>query len=193
MPSKKPKVAVFFAEGFEEIEGVVPADLLRRAGVDVRVCSITDSRRVVGSHGIEFKVDWTWKKFKKNAGGFDALVLPGGSAGTENLGAFKPLRKALRRHFAAGKLVAAICAAPMVLGDAGLLEERRYACFPGCQSDDFGGQYQPDAAVVADGNVITGRAAGAAMEFGRALVRQLAPAAAEEVDEGVQYGIRGLA
>lgn len=190
MSEKHARAVVFLAEGFEESEAVVPIDLLRRAGVKVRTCSITSKHKVTSSHGITLLADMTWEKFARHPKRYDALILPGGGKGTDNLLGFKPLRKILKKHFARGRLTAAICAAPTVLGRAGILRDKAYTCFPGCESEGFAGRHNAGASVVVDGNLITARAMGSSLEFGRALVRALAPDASEAIDKGTQYACR---
>ena len=163
-------IAIFFADGFEEGEAIVPTDMLRRAGLEVKTVSITDSNKVVGSHNITIETDLIWDEF--SAEEYDTLILPGGLRGTENLTNFAPLGEAIKAHNEAGKLCCAICAAPSVLGKLGILSGKKYTCYPGFESDSFGGDYQ-DNYVTHDGNIITARAMGASVEFAREIIKTL--------------------
>jgi len=166
-----PKRAVIvFAKGFEEIEAVTPADILRRAGVSVELVGL-DGMEVTGAHGITLKMD----RLLKEREDVDAVILPGGMPGTDNLAASSKLVAVLKEQLAAGRIVAAICAAPgLVLGRHGLLDGRRATCFPGCQMHFGRHATYVEASVVSDGNVITSRGAGTAFDFGLTLVRHLA-------------------
>ena len=118
------KIAVFFADGCEEIEGLTVVDMLRRADIEVASVSITGSREVHGSHNIDFFADMTFEEADMDA--FDGAVLPGGAVGTANLGAHEGVAETVRRFADNGKLVAAICAAPSVLGQNGIKGQARH-------------------------------------------------------------------
>ena len=177
-------IAIFYADGFEEGEAIVPTDMLRRAGLETRTVSITNSNKVVGSHSIPVECDLTWNDFK--AEDYDTLILPGGLRGTENLTNFAPLQEVLKAHNASGKLCCAICAAPSLLGKLGILNGKKYTCYPGFESDSFGGTYQ-NTPVVHNDNVITARAMNASVEFAREIIKTLKPGALSQVEEGIQY------
>jgi 4-methyl-5(b-hydroxyethyl)-thiazole monophosphate biosynthesis len=177
-------IAVFFADGFEEGEGIVPVDLLRRAGLEVKTVSITDSNQVVGSHNITVETDLIWDEFEPE--NYDTLILPGGLRGTENLNNFAPLREAVKTHNSANKLCCAICAAPTIFGKLGILSCRKYTCFPGFEDASFGGEYQ-GGPVVHDGNIITARAMNASVEFAREIIKTLKPENLAQVEDGIQY------
>ena len=123
------KVCVFTADGFEEIEGLTVVDLLRRAGADTQMVSISDSLSVKGSHSIEIKADTFFEDV--NYGEADLLVLPGGMPGTLHLGGHEGLCSLLKEFHEQGKKVAAICAAPSVLGKLGILKGKKAVCYPG--------------------------------------------------------------
>lgn len=147
------KVYEFLANGFEEIEGLAPVDILRRGGLDVKSVSVTGSLRVQTSHGITIQADMTFE-----GGDFsdaDLLMIPGGMPGSTNLNAHDGVRDAMRRQYESGKLVAAICAAPMVFGSIGILNGKRATCSPGFQKYLTGAEYTGELYTV-DGNVITG-------------------------------------
>jgi 4-methyl-5(b-hydroxyethyl)-thiazole monophosphate biosynthesis len=159
------KSALFIVgNGVEELEMVAPIDVLRRAGIQVTVASITDARRVTGRNGIVLEADTL---FSEVSGTFDAVVIPGGP-GIKEVRANRKVIAALRGQAAAGRIVAAICAAPTVLLDAGLLVGRRYTAHFGV-ADELP-EIMEDAPVVVDGNIVTSRGAGTALDFGLTLV-----------------------
>ena len=122
-------VYVFFADGFEEMEAFAAVDVLKRAGVNVAMVSVTPDEIVKGAHGISVLCD----KNIVNCDFYDAemLVLPGGLPGATTLNECEDLRKELLKHASANKDIAAICAAPMVLGNLGLLKGKKVTCYPG--------------------------------------------------------------
>jgi len=163
-----PTVLAILAEGFEEIEAVTPIDLLRRAGAEVTVAALGEGIHVTGRTGVTLHADTMLAAVE--ARDFDCVVLPGGP-GTKHLRADPRVRSLVLRQHAAGRWLAAICAAPTVLHDAGLLTGRRYTAhfsvvqeLPGILSDQR---------VVVDGNIVTSRGAGTALDFGLQIVEQL--------------------
>lgn len=169
------KVYMFLADGFETVEALAPADVMRRAGINVVTVSIMGRKTVTSAHGINVEADALFGDVECSDA--DALVLPGGSQGTENLSACEPLRLLLSQANEAGKIVAAICAAPMVFGRMGILAGRRATCYPGCEGDLAGARYTA-AAVEQDDNIITACGPAASFEFGFAIVENLCGAAA---------------
>ena len=162
-------VYLFLANGFEEIEALCPLDLLRRAKVDVTTVGIgTDC--VTGSHGITVHADISDTFFCDSKP--DMVILPGGMPGTTNLDASPVVDTALKAAVRNDAYIAAICAAPMVLGKRGLLRGRRATCFPGFEAE-LEGATEIGGAVVRDGHIITARGMGVAQEFGLELVRAL--------------------
>jgi len=159
-------VYFFLAEGFEEIEALCPVDLCRRAGIDARTVSITDSREVTGSHGITVLADMT---AEDTLGDFDMIVLPGGMPGTTNLDASPLVQGAIDRALAEGKYIAAICAAPMVLGKRGILRGKEAICFPGFEQYLTGATVSKNK-VVPDGKILTAAGMGVSHDFGLAIV-----------------------
>ncbi len=164
------RVYVFLADGFEEIEGLTVVDILRRAGIDTAMVSITDKMQVTGSHGIRIGADLLFEEVDYEAG--DAFVLPGGMPGTKHLADHPGLAELLQRAASEDRIVAAICAAPSVLGCLGILEGRRAVCYPGFESRLLGAEVTSKPVEVS-GNVTTSRGMGTAIPFALALVAQL--------------------
>lgn len=178
-------VNVYLAEGFEEIEALTIVDLLRRAGISVQTVSTGSGLKVTGTHGVTVEADVIFDEADNDS--CEMLVLPGGLPGADNLGAHKGLTDALKKAAASGRKVAAICAAPMVLGDCGILEGKKATIYPGMEDRLTGAEPQSDGAV-ADGNVITGKGPAFAMEFALALITDLAGSEkAGEVADGLLY------
>ena len=161
------KIGIFMADGCEEIEGLTVVDIVRRAGIDITTISISDKKEVAGAHGIKFLADA--KKDEVDFSTLDGIVLPGGMPGTINLGADETVDKVIREFAAGGKLVAAICAAPSVLGQAGILNGKHAASYPGFEPKLTGAVTSEDP-VVQDGNVITSRGMGTAIAFALEIV-----------------------
>ena len=161
-------VVLFLANGFEEIEALLPLDLLRRAGVQTVTVGL-GGREIRGAHGITVLADTD----RVPDGEIDMVILPGGMPGAANLDASDMVTDTLARVSARGGYLAAICAAPMVLGHKGYLKGKRAICFPGFEGELIGADVQNDAFVVRDGNVITAKGMGVALDFGLALVAAL--------------------
>lgn len=159
-------VYILLADGFEEIEALCPLDLLRRAGVETKTVSITEKRTVTGSHGITVTADLT---AENSISDIEMLILPGGMPGSTNLDQSKFCDGLVRNAAKSGAYLAAICAAPLVLGRRGLLEGKEAVCFPGFENELAGARLS-DKRVVRDGKIITAIGMGAALEFGLALV-----------------------
>lgn len=179
------KVYVFFAEGFEEIEALTVVDMLRRVNVDTVMVSVGTDKIVNGAHNIPVVTDGVFSEFSYEDGAM--AVLPGGMPGTNHLMAHEGLKKVLLSYQEQKKYLAAICAAPSVLGMNGLLEGRHATCYPGFEEKLVGAKALPDA-VVMDGTIITSRGMGTAISFGAALVSVLAgEETAEELLKAIQY------
>ena len=163
------RVLVPLAEGFEELEAVTVIDILRRAGLDVVVASLGESP-VTGSHGIRVAADTPLAALAEQD--FDMIALPGGMPGAEHLRNDARIAQIVRRLHARGRPVAAICAAPMVLAAAGVLDGRRATSFPGFLKDAPRTTVTAEAVVV-DGGVITSRGPGTALDFALRLVEEL--------------------
>lgn len=165
------KLCVFMADGSEEVETLAVVDIARRAGIETELVSVTGSREVTGSHRITVLADTTFEA--ADFSGAEALYIPGGLPGVENLCAHAGLRGLLLRFYREGRTVAALCAAPgAVFGRLGIVDGRKAACFPGFAQFLEGAQYLPDG-IVTDGNVTTGRGLGFAIDMGLELVRLL--------------------
>lgn len=178
-------VVLFLAEGFEEIEAVTPLDLLRRAGVDVKTCSITPERTVRGAHGVPFVCDADIDSIRPP---FELLILPGGMPGTKNLAASEKLAALLRRQYAEERPLAAICAAPTVFGSLGFLKDRAATCYPGMEEGLFAAK-TPTGAVVRDGCIVTSRGPGTAFDFGLELIALLkGRETADKIARSAVYG-----
>ncbi len=164
------KTGILMADGCEEIEGLTAVDILRRAGLEIVTISMNKTDSVTGSHNITFQTDAIFEQV--NLDEFDAIILPGGMPGTVKLGEHAGVTKAIQAFASAGKLVAAICAAPSVLGAAGILQGKRAVCHPGFEDKLTGAQvsFEP---VMTDGNIITSRGMGTAIEFALAIVQYL--------------------
>ncbi len=161
------KVGICMANGCEEIEALTVVDLLRRANVEIDMVSINDNLIVEGAHGITFQgdvimdnVDWSQ---------YDGIVLPGGMPGTINLENDARVQKALINAKDKNKLIGAICAAPSILGHAGLVDGKKVTSFPGFEDAFSNSEYLCENVVV-DGNIITSRGMGTAIDFGLAII-----------------------
>ncbi len=162
-------VYLFLANGFEEIEALCPLDLLRRAGVEVTTVGV-GGEMIRGSHGITVQADMPDTMFTDTAP--EMVILPGGMPGSKNLDASRVVDAALRVAVRKGAYIAAICAAPFLLGKRGLLEGKEAICYPGFEKELVGARIS-DKKVVRDGNVNTAAGMGVALEFGLALVSAL--------------------
>lgn len=178
-------IYVHFAPGFEEIEAVTIVDILRRGGADVRMVAVGSELEVTGAHGIPVRADLDFEEADYEACGM--MVFPGGMTGTKNLMAHAPLMEVLGRFHKSGKPVAAICAAPMILGSAGLLAGKKATIYPGMEKELTGASPTPGK-VVEDGNIITSMGPATAMDFALALLsRAEGPGIAEKVKEGLLH------
>ena len=185
-------VFVFLADGFEEIEALATVDILRRGGVDVKTVSIGHDRTVRGAHGIPVIADWNRDEFDgcqlPGSGPEDAMIFPGGMPGSKNLADDYYLMEQMIKHYGDGGVVAAICAAPgLVVSQLPSLEGKEFTCYDGFDEapSEKGGIYTGEPAV-ADGNLVTGRGPGCAVEFALTLLETLK---GEEVAEAVREGL----
>ncbi|MFS9015282.1 DJ-1/PfpI family protein [Streptococcus infantis] len=175
-----PKVAVILANGFEEIEALTVVDVMRRANITCHMVGFED--KVTGSHAIQVQAD---RVFDGNLSEYDMIVLPGGMPGTAHLRDNEQLVSELQRFEETGKKVAAICAAPIALNRAGLLEGRNFTCYDGVQEQIADCHYHKETVVV-DGNVITSRGPATALAFAYHLVEILG-GDAESLRNGMLY------
>ena len=178
------KVYAFIADGLEEVEALMVIDLLRRAKIDVTMVSITDDLLVEGSHGIKMVTDATIDNINFDEG--DCIFLPGGIPGTPNLEACEKLIEQIKKYNEEGKLLAAICAAPTIFSNLGLLKDKKATSYPSFEETmdclEYGGK------VVRDGNFITGKGLGVAIEEGLEIIGYLLDEnAADEVAKAIQF------
>ncbi len=179
------RIAVFFAEGYEEIEALTVVDICRRAGVEVQMVSVSGAKVVNSSHGVGVQMDLSFEEVDFD--GLDMIVLPGGMPGTKNLEAHEGLMAQVDAFDRSGRYLAAICAAPSILGHRGILQGRKAGCYPGWEQHLTGAQVSEEDAMV-DGHVITGRGMGCAIPFSLAIVAQLlGQEQADKIAEGIVY------
>lgn len=179
------KVYVFLADGFEEIEGLTVVDVLRRGKVETVTVSVSGQRLVMGSHGIPVTADCIYEEAKPEDG--TMYVLPGGMPGTLHLGEHQGLANLLTGAKAQGKKLAAICAAPSVLGQLGLLKGETATCHPGFE-EKLEGAAVTENTVEVSGQITTSRGMGTALPFALKLLEQIkGPEAVEQVRKGLVY------
>lgn len=169
-------VIVFLADGFEEIEAISIIDILRRAQVSVTSVSVSKEKNVKGAHNIIVEADKLFEEV--DFANYDMLVLPGGMPGAKNLQEHEGVKEQLEA-FAKDKQIGAICAAPMVLGNMGLLKGKRATCYPGFEPELIEATVTKEPVTI-DGNIITGRGPAVAMQFSLQLVETLVGKAAHD-------------
>lgn len=181
------KAVIFFAPGLEECEGLLCVDLLRRAGVEVTIAAVGGEKVVTSARRISVVADALAEELDYAA--YDAAILPGGLPGVDHLKADAVVRRVCREFAAAGKLVAAICAAPTALAEFGVLAGKKATVYPGMEPAlAAAGAETTGLPITLDGNIVTGEALGAAIPFALALARCLAGAeAADRVRRGIVY------
>lgn len=179
------KIAVFFAEGYEEIEALTVVDICRRCGLEVDMISVAEGTAVRGAHGIAVQAD---KMFSQaDFSEYDMAVLPGGMPGTKNLEAHRGLMEQIDAFYAGGKYVAAICAAPSILGHRGILRGRNACCYPSFESHLEGANVTPGPVEISE-NVITSCGMGTAIDFALAIAGVFCGSGrAEEMAESIVY------
>ena len=176
-------VYMFLADGFEETEAIGCLDVLRRAEINVKTVGIS-GKQITGSHGVTVIADIEADEIDTDI--IEGVILPGGMPGTTNLQADERVIKAVEYCAENGKLVAAICAAPMILGELGILKNKMAVCYPGFEKY-LDGAIVEDTFVAIDGNVITGRGAGAAMLFGARIADWFKAGVGQEILEQMQH------
>ena len=181
------KAIIVLANGFEEIEALTIVDVLRRGNVDISMLALDDSSLdVEGAHGIGVVADGEWDDEEVDAS--DVIILPGGGRGMEALKADSRVLSALRRFDENDKFIAAICAAPAVLQEAGVLSGRKAVCYPGMESHIKDAVVQKGANVVRDGTLITGSGPATAMEFALGVLEMLeGPVVRKKVADGLLF------
>jgi len=167
------KVLLVLADGFEEIEAITPIDVLRRAGLEVIVAGVGKTE-VEGAHGVKVKADMDLEQYNDIP---DAIILPGGMPGAENLSKSQKLARLLDKINQQGKLIGAICAAPaLVLSPRGILDGRKATCYPTFEQKFGSSTTFLEERVVQDGHIITSRGPGSALEFALEIVEKLVDA-----------------
>ncbi len=175
----------FLADGFEETEAIVPLDILRRAGKSVTTVGVT-GKTVTGSHGITVTADTVIAEAAPGEA-LEAVILPGGMPGTANLEKSEEVIDFIKYADSNGKIIGAICAAPSIIGKMGLLGGKKAVCYPGFEQFLYGAEIG-DAPAVKSGNIITARGAGAATQFGFALVEAMCGRAKRvELEHDIQW------
>lgn len=177
------KIAVFFGEGYEEIEALTVVDMCRRAKIETRMVSITGEAYVTGAHGIKVEMDEHFENVDFDS--LDMIVLPGGMPGTKNLEAHAGLMSRVDAFNEAERFIAAICAAPSIFGHRGILKGKKACCYPGFEKDLTDAQVVYDNVVVAD-HVITSRGMGCAIDFSLAIITTLC---GEQVAENLSKAV----
>lgn len=179
------KVFEFLANGFEEVEALAPVDIFRRGGIEIATVSVTGSEFVKSSHGVVIKADKVFEEVDLSDG--DLLMLPGGMPGATNLNEHEGVKRALAAQVTKGKKVAAICAAPLVLGGLGLLKGKRATCYPGFEKYLDGATYTKELYTI-DGNIITGEGPAATFPYAYALLEMfIGKDATDQIREGMMY------
>lgn len=176
---------MFLADGFEETEAIGALDVIRRAGIEIKTVGVT-GREICGSHGVKVIADI--EKSEVDFSDMQGVLLPGGMPGTTNLGKDGSVTEAIRFCAEKNLLIAAICAAPMLLGKLGVLKGRAAVCYPGFEEYLDGALLCNDKAVT-DGNVITGKGAGASMLFGAKIVDYFKPGMGCEILRQMQHSL----
>lgn len=176
-------VYVFLADGHEEIEALAPVDVMRRAGIEVKTVGI-GKKDIMGAHDIEIKADITESEINKE--NIEAIFLPGGGVGTKNLEKSDTVQDMITYALENDIIISAICAAPSILGHRGILKGKEATSYPSFQSELEGAKIS-DKYVVRDGNIITGRGMGVAVDFGLELIKALrGEEKSDEIREQIQ-------
>ena len=182
------EVCMFFGTGYEEVEALAAVDVMRRAGVEVDMVSITGEKYVTSSHKVTVEMDCLFEDV--NFENVKMIVLPGGMPGTTNLEACVPLMEQVEKFYEQGKMIAAICAAPSILGHRGMLKGRNACCYPSYESHVEGAEVTKNSCEVSD-HIITARGMGCAVDFGLAIVEKLkGTEEAERIAESIIYNAK---
>ena len=164
------RVLILMKNGQEEVEALTPVDLLRRAGISVAIVSCEEGLRLQGAHSIEITADVPFSEVPED---YDAIYLPGGLDGAAALAKDEAVLTFVKETLARGKIVAALCAAPIVLEAAGVLKDRCITCYPGLETQTKSARAHSEEIVVVDGNLLTSRGPATAMELSLVLVEKL--------------------
>ncbi len=179
------KAYVFLADGFETVEALAVVDILRRAGVETVTVGVSQKSEIISAQNITVRADRMLDE--EDYTDADIVFLPGGMPGTRNLEADEKVLNIVKKQYESGKIVTAICAAPSILGHLNILQGKKATCYPGFEKDLYGAKLMTER-VVEDGNVITSRGMGTAVDLGLALVeRLLGREASEKIASGIQY------
>lgn len=179
------EVCMFFGTGYEEVEALAVIDILRRAGVDVSMVSITGERKVTSSHKVTIEMDCLLEEVDFER--VKMILLPGGMPGTTNLEACEPLMKQLDNFYERKKAIGAICAAPSILGHRGMLKGRNACCYPSFESHLEGAAVSKNPCEISD-FIITSRGMGCAVDFGLAVLGYLrGQEAADKIADAIVY------
>lgn len=165
------KVLLYLADGFEEIEAMSVVDVLRRADINIQMVSIMGKKEVIGAHHVGVIADVLFENV--DHADIDMIILPGGSAGTQNMDQHVGLKKQLATAIEKGKRVAAICAAPTILGKMGILKGKSATCYPGLEQHLQGVDISGVGSTIIDGNIITSRGPGTSLDFALTIVEVL--------------------
>ena len=181
------KVLVFVADGTEEVEVITVIDYLRRADITVDFISVMETGKIKGAHDIYLGADKTVKELNKRH--YDAIYVPGGMPGAENIKNSEEAISLIKENFEKGNIISALCAAPIVLEEAGVLEGKNFSCYPGFEEKIKSGNFT-DENVVVDGNVITGKGPAIAASLAFKLIEELVgKEKSDEVREGTLYNL----
>lgn len=170
MENKTKKGIILLTDFFEDTEAICTIDVLKRSGIDIDIVSLKQDKEVISQYNLKVICDKTFEDVEVKK--YDFLVIPGGRAVMRDLVNREEVKDAIH-HFAKGdKLVATICAAPLLLGELGYLVDKNYTCFPGCEATILGGK-KKDSGVVVDGNFITGKSMAYSVEFALTIIEYL--------------------
>lgn len=179
------KVYEFLSNGTEEVEALIPVDVLRRAGVDLVLVSATGEKTITSAHGVRIEADALIEDVDTSDA--DLLMIPGGLPGAENLCNHPLVREAIKRQYDSGRLVSAICAGPMIFGSLGIADGKRCTCYPGFEGHLPGATYTAELVTV-DGNMVTGEGPAATFPYAYTLCEMLCgKATTDAIREGMMF------